>query len=118
MGDLEGLRRMAEKEFFEIVDSTVIVGNKLRVELVDGSFVDFWWSSQIPGRYAYHWERSHVDGTIFRHDNIPHLRWQSVGSFSKHFHYGHRHTVTESSISDDPEQGLRQFLGFAKGMTG
>ena len=86
MPDLEGLSRMAETEFFEIVLSTVIIEDKLRVVLIDGSYIDFWWSSQIPGRYAYHWEWSHIDGTIYRHDNIPHLRWRMVSSFPKHFH--------------------------------
>jgi hypothetical protein len=50
MPDLERLRRIAEIEFLEIVRTTAIIRNKLRVVLVDGSYIDFWWSSQIPGR--------------------------------------------------------------------
>ncbi len=71
MPDLERLRRIAETEFLTLVRSTTILRDKLRVVLVDGSYVDgsyidFWWSTQIPGRYAHHWERRHVDGTIYR----------------------------------------------------
>jgi hypothetical protein len=86
MPDLERLRRIAETDFLEVVRSTATIRNKLRVVLVDGSYIDFWWSSQIPGRYAHHWERRHVDGTIYRHDNMPHPQWQWVNSFPKHFH--------------------------------
>ena len=76
MPDLAGLGRTAEREFLEIVNFAAVIGNKLRVEILDGSYIAFWWSTQIPGRYAYHWERGHIDGTIYRHDNIPHLSWQ------------------------------------------
>jgi len=76
--DLDRLRRIAETEFFAVVRSTTIVRNKLRVVLTDDSYIDFWWSTQILGRYAHHWERRHVDGTIYRHDNMPHPQWQGV----------------------------------------
>ena len=51
MPDLERLGRLAETEFLEIVLSTTITEEKLRVVLVDGSYIDFWWSGQIQGRY-------------------------------------------------------------------
>lgn len=52
MPDLQQLRRIAETEFLDVVQSTTIIRDKLRVVLTDGSYIDFWWSSQIPGRYA------------------------------------------------------------------
>jgi hypothetical protein len=113
MSDLDRLRRIAETEFLAVVRSTTIIRDKLRVVLVDGSYIDFWWSTQISGRYAHHWERRHVDGTIYRHDNMPHPQWQRVASFPKHFHSADQQSVTESTLSDDPEQAVRQFLGFA-----
>ncbi len=48
--------------------SGVIV--KVRVVFVDGSFLDVYWSSS--GRYSLHYERRHIDGTVYRHDNAPH----------------------------------------------
>ena len=116
MPDLESLRRLAEDGFFEIVQSTAIIENKLRIELVDGSYIDFWWSSQFSGRFAFHWERSHVDGTIYRHDNIPHPRWEAVSSFPKHFHLGDRRNVVESNLADVPGEAMVQFLTFARGL--
>ena len=114
MPDLESLGKLAEVEFLEIVQSTDIIENKLRVTLIDGSYIDFWWSEEIPGRYAYHWERSLMDGTIYRHDNIPHLQWRAVESFPKHFHAGSQRNVVESYISESPERGLTEFLEFAR----
>ena len=118
MPDLPGLGRLAEAEFYEFVVSTLIIENKLRVALIDGSYIDFWWSEEITGRFAYHWERTQINGTIYRHDNIPHLRWRTVASFPNHFHAGSQQDVTESDMSENPEQGLRQFLQFAAGMIG
>ena|SRR5919198_1485387 len=114
MPDLERLRRIAETEFLALVRATTILRDKLRVVLVDDSYIDFWWSSQIPGRYAHHWERRHVDGTIYRHDNMPHPQWRGVSSYPKHFHAGDQQTVLESGLAADPEQALRQFLTFAR----
>ena len=114
MPDLEQLRRLAETEFVTLVQATAIGRDKLRVVLVDGSYIDFWWSRQIPGRFAFHWERGHIDGTIYRHDNMPHLQWQQVATFPKHFHAGDPQTVMESHMTDDPAEAVGQFLTFAK----
>ena len=116
MLDLERLARLAASEFPDIVATTVIIRTKLRIVLLEGSYVDFWWSRQTQGRFAYHRERTLVDGTIYRHDNLPHIRWRGVASFPKHFHAGAQQTVIESEISENPEQGLRQFLQFAAGV--
>ena len=114
MPDLERLRRIAEAEFLDIISAATVFRNRLRIVLLDDSYIDFWWSRRIRGRFAYHWERRYVDGTIYRHDNAPHALWQSVDSFPKHFHSGSQQTVTVSDIPDDPEQGLRHFLEFAR----
>ncbi|MBI4639829.1 MAG: hypothetical protein HY731_04000 [Candidatus Tectomicrobia bacterium] len=114
MPNLERLRRIAEIEFLTLIQSTAILRDKLRVILIDGSYIDFWWSTQIPGRYAFHWERRHIDGTMYRHDNMPHPQWKRVASFPKHFHVEDPQTVVESYLADDPEEALREFLTFAE----
>jgi hypothetical protein len=43
--------------------------------------VDVWFSLKLLGRYSYHWERRAIDGSIYRHDNTPHKRWQTIGTF-------------------------------------
>ena len=85
MVDLNILRTIAEVEFPDIVEFTTIVDDKLRVMLIDGSYIDFWWSYKLPTRFAHHWERRHIDGTIYRHDNAPHTKWQHLHTFSQHF---------------------------------
>ena len=113
--DLEKLREIAETEFSDIVGDVLVPGiNELRIFLRDGSFIDIWYSLKLADRYSYHWERRGIDGGIYRHDNAPHRRWQSVDTFPKHFHNGSELRVIESQISAVPEDALRQFLAFAR----
>ena len=39
---------------------------RLRIFLIDETFIDVWLSSS--GKYSYHWEQRHVRGLIHRHD--------------------------------------------------
>lgn len=114
MVDLYLLRSLAEKEFRDVVESTDLIRDKLRVLLVDGSYIDFWWSSEIPDRFAHHWERRHIDGTIYRHDNMPHKAWRKVATFPQHFHNGSKENVIESHLSTHPEGSVREFIQFAR----
>ena len=113
--DLDRLREVAEVEFADIVEHVYSPDlNELRIILTDGSFVDLWFSLRLEGRYSYHWERKALDGRIYRHDNAPHKRWRGVKTFPKHLHDGSEEQVIESSISDAPEEALRQFLTFVR----
>jgi len=113
--EVERLREIAEMEFADIVAEAFVPDiNELRIILNDGSFVDIWFSLKLPGRYSYHWERRAIDGRIYRHDNAPHKRWESVATFPRHFHDGSEEHVVESHLSEEPEQALREFLTFAR----
>ncbi len=114
MVNVARLAAIVEQEFSDIVESTSIIRNKLRVVLTDASFVDFWWSAEIEGRFAHHWERRHVDGRFFRHDNMPHARWKTIKTFPRHFHDGETGGVTESFLSQVPEEAVREFLAYAR----
>ena len=115
MVDLSRLARIAAVEFTDIVAATTIVRDKLRVLLRDDSYIDFWWSNKIPGRFAHHWERIHIDGTIYRRDNMPHPRWKGVNTFPQHCHEGNQDHVVDSLLPPDPpEAALRAFLAFAR----
>jgi len=77
--DAEPLREIAEVEFSDIVKEAVISDiNELRIMLKEGSFIDVWFSLKLVERYSYHWERRAIDGTIYRHDNAPHNRWDTA----------------------------------------
>jgi hypothetical protein len=117
--DIERLRQIAEVEFVDIVVEAVIPDiNELRIILTDGSFVDVWFSLKLQGRYSFHWERRALDGKIYRHDNAPHKRWESVATFPRHFHDGSETNVSASYLSEVPEQALREFLAFVRASTG
>lgn len=113
--NVERLQEIAEVEFSEIVVEAFSPGvNELRIILVDGSFIDLWFSLKLKERYSYHWERQAIDGTIYRHDNALHKQWRSTKTFPKHFPEGNGAEVVESHISDNPEEGLREFLTFVR----
>lgn len=83
---------------------------KIRVHVVNGSYLDVWLSRKMLGRYAYHWERRHIDGSIYRYDNRPHERLRLMKTYPRHFHDTSEHNVKESHISDDPEKAVREVL--------
>jgi hypothetical protein len=113
--DVERLREIAEVEFADLVVEAFSPGiNELHIILTDSSFVDVWFSLKLPGRYSFHWERRAIDGTIYRHDNAPHRRWEAVATFPRHFHNGSETNVSESYLSAVPEEALREFLTFVR----
>lgn len=86
----------------------------MRVFLVDTSFLDIWYSPRTVKKYSYHWERQHVDNTIYRHDNAPHIRWKNIPTYPKHFHLETEYNVIESYISDIPEEAVMMFMSFVR----
>ena len=113
--DTERLREIAGVEVADIVaESFSFDLNELRIILTDNSFVEVWFSLKLANRYSFHWERRAIDGTIYRHDNAPHKRWQSVETFPGHFHDGSETNVAASHLSRVPEEALREFLTFVR----
>ena len=113
--DIKELKEIAEIEFSDIVEDVVLPDiNELRIILIDGSFIDIWFSLKLKRRYSYHWERKFIDGSIYRHDNAPHKSWENVKTFPKHFHDGDEDRVRESYLSEEPREAIRDFLNFVK----
>ena len=113
--DVFALKKMVFNDFSDIVaDIEIPFTNEMRINLIDNSFIDVWFSIRLKNRYSYHWERKRIDGLIFRHDNAPHLSWNEISTFPKHFHNGSEHQVEESTISDNPPNALNEFLNFAR----
>lgn len=82
MYDYHRLKRIAEVEFPDIVVSAIILRQrKLRIIIIDSSLLDVFFSPDPNNRkYAFHWERSFIDGTIYRHDNIPDGKWKNIST--------------------------------------
>lgn len=91
----------------DIIAGAELVGagtaQKTRITCKDGSYLDVWFSET--GRYSYHWERRHVDGTVFRFDNAPHHPY--ISTFPHHLHNGNEEDITESWLNPVPNQAVR-----------
>ena len=109
---------IGEKEFSDIVvNCELIISSgwrvrKVRFNLSDNTFVDVWYS--LEGRYSFHWEQSGVREYIYRHDNAPHDKWKNISTFPKHCHDGSEENVVESTLSDIPNDALREFLSIVR----
>jgi ParB-like chromosome segregation protein Spo0J len=110
--------RIAEREYRDIVMGTSFDYEKAMVFLKDGSFLEVWLyrSESLMEKYAFHWDKTSVDGKVFRHDNMPHVKWGSVETFPKHFHQGAEWSVVESLIPENPTSAAKYFLSFARSL--
>jgi len=108
------IKRNVELRFSDILKSAELIQGtagrirKLRLSLIDNTFVDIWYSSD--GSYSYHWEQRNVRDAIYRHDNAPHKKWKRVSTFPKHCHDGSQPNVTESFLPDNYENAVEEFL--------
>ncbi len=115
MVNLIEIQNFIESNYFDIVSNIDLLHiNQLRIFLIDGSYLDIWFSLKLVSRYSYHWERKNIDGTIYRHDNAPHLRWKNIETFPKHFHNKTEDNVEASYISDTPINAVKEILDFIK----
>ena len=114
MSLLEEFARLAEVEFADIVVQAGSIGTKLRILLCDSSYIDVWVSEKLAGRFGFHWERRHLDGSMFRYDNFPDTNWQGLSTFPYHFHDGTYEHVLEGPFSLGCREALREFLEFAR----
>jgi hypothetical protein len=108
------LTEIALRHFHDIITGSETVDGKLRLMVTDGSYIDVWLSEKRKGTYAYHWERRGIDGTIYRHNNLPDPDARVLRTFPKHFHDGSEQNLAESAISSIPEEALHDFLGFVR----
>ena len=109
---------IANNEYGDIIENAEIIyshagrARKLRLELIDGTYVDIFYS--VENNYSLHWEQKNVRNTIYRHDNAPHKKWSNIKTFPKHCHDGDQDNVTESNLPDNPDTALRFFLTFVR----
>ncbi len=115
---LEDLRRIAEVEFGSLVADSQPLGEKLRLFLSDGSYVDLWLSRRLHERFGFHWERRHLDGTFYRYDNFPNTAWRDIVGYPYHFHDGSQDEVISTPFSTDLLTGFREFMRFVAAQVG
>ena len=114
MVSLEDLARIAKIEFADIVDSTEMIGAKLRVMLIKDGFIDVWLSRKLEGSFGFHWEQEST-GLAYRYDNFPDTKWRHVSTYPYHFHDGSQDNVIDSSrFEKNIIEGFRGFMEWAK----
>lgn len=108
----EDILKIANSEFGDIIQTIFFVNYKIRIVLIDKSFVDVGISKRITGRFSFHWECN--DEKIFRYDNFPDGEWSNVDTFPYHFHNGSQNNVDASPFPTDEINGFREFMEFIK----
>lgn len=108
------LARIAKEEFLDIVASLELRGDRLRIHIVDGSFLDVWFSRTLPGKYAFHWERRHIDGTVYRWDNAAHRSIAGISTYPHHFHEASQRNVKPYRPKETWEDTLREILNYIR----
>lgn len=104
---VEVLKEIAEVEFSDNVVEVFTGLNTMRIIFTDESYCDVWFSLKLVVRYSFHWERTLLDGTIYRHDNAPHNSWQAINTFPRHFHNSSENCVEESYLPEEPSAAIR-----------
>lgn len=112
---LEELKSVIEDRFLDIVTEILEPSfDKVRVILKDKSFIDLRVSQKIKNRFDFHWERRHLDKTIYRYDNFPNTRFKHLKTFPYHFHKKKENKVIESPFGKRLPDALIDFMEFVR----
>ncbi len=114
MYSLSYFRQLAEVVYKDIVIETELIGLKLRITLLDNSFIDIYLPPKQKGGFAFHWERRHLDGRFYRYDNYPDIKWRRVKTFPYHFHKNSQNNVVNAPFSREIKTGFLDFMEFAR----
>lgn len=113
--DYRQILEVAEHKFPELVVAFRDFGHKIRLYLVDESYIDVYLGGpEFRGRFSFHWERRHIDGEFYRYDNFPNTKWKNLDSFPYHFHKGSQNKVVESEFRRRPLNAFYDFMEFVK----
>ncbi|ACB07441.1 toxin-antitoxin system TumE family protein [Candidatus Korarchaeum cryptofilum] len=108
------LVKVIKEEYPDVALSIDLRDDRLRVYLVDNSFLDIWFSRRIPGKYSFHWERRNVNGTVYRWDNAAHRSVTGINTFPHHFHESSQLNVKPFKPESEWEDTLRDILNFIR----
>lgn len=112
---IQDLQSIVQDRFLDIVvDILSPSPEKLRLIFKDKSFADLRSSRKIKNRFDFHWERQHLDGTIYRYDNFPDVRYKRLKTFPFHFHNGAESKVSPNPFSNKLPQGFIDFMEFVR----
>lgn len=112
---LEDVNFITRNQFLDIVIEILQPSSeKLRLIIKDKSFIDIRLSQKIEGRFDFHWERKHIDKTIYRYDNFPDKKFNKLSTFPCHFHDKQDDVVKESPFSQKLPVAFIDFMNFVR----
>ena len=114
MVDIITLQIAAQVEFGEIIKTLFFVDYKLRLVLIDDSFIDVIISQKLPDKFSFHWETKNSHNDIYRYDNFPDANWKKISTFPYHFHNGKPENVEISPFSKEILPAFISFMQFVK----
>ncbi len=114
MPAIEDIKRIAEIEFADIVKDSYQIDHKLRIILLNKSFIDVYMSQSLPDKFGFHWECRDKKGRIYRYDNFPDKNWKGLATFPYHFHRGSQDSAVESPFPLTIIEGFRAFMEFIR----
>ena len=112
--DLEVIKRIAETEYSSIVEYSFVIDYKLRIILIDKSFIDINISTKLKDKFGFHWETKNSLNEIYRFDNFPDPKWSYLETFPFHFHFKFQDNVIVPPFSSELISGFRGFMNFVK----
>ncbi len=115
MTTFEELQFIVKDQFLDIVADIINLSpDKLRLILRDKSFVDIRLSQTIRNRFDFHWERWHIDKTIYRYDNFPDTRFKQIKTFPYHLHLKTEGRVTAITFRKTLPGAFTDFMSFVR----
>jgi len=112
---LKDVDSIIRNQFLDIVTEILQPSpEKLRLILKDKSFIDIRLSCKIEGRFDFHWERRHIDNTIYRYDNFPDKTFNKFSTFPYHFHKKTDANAQNSPFSQKLPFAFIDFMNFIK----
>ena len=111
----EEIRRIVEDRFSDIVVEILEPSaEKVRFLLHDESFVDIRISERVKNRFDFHWERRHIDGTLYRYDNFPDTKFKKFSSYPYHFHEKKERVAKSSPFRTKLPDAFIDFMEFVR----
>lgn len=112
---LSEVQIIVEDQFLDIVIEFFKPSpEKIRLILKDKSFIDIRLSRNIENRFDFHWERIHIDNTIYRYDNLHDVKFKKLKTFPFHFHQKTESKVIASPFSKTLPKAFIDFMEFVR----
>lgn len=113
--ELSEVQIIVEDQFLDIVIEFFKPSpEKIRLILKDKSFIDIRLSRNIENRFDFHWERIHINNTIYRYDNLPDVKFKKLKTFPFHFHFKKEDKVIASPFSKTLPKAFVDFMEFVR----